>query len=335
MKNQLFKNEHQVKLFHEIKKTLPDKNALPYQVSDLLGVGLDAAYRRIRGEKPISFEEAIILCQNFQISMETLTNVVIGESFIRCRYSPLNLEDINNYLNLFQAISDNIEHAKLAPDCEILLSALTIPPFNILSYKDLNFFIIFSWSKSVYDFADSFEVFANKFDSLETFEKCCAKIVRNYLSVPSTDIWTNNTTDSILKLINYHYEMRHFKEKKTPLFLCEQMLDLMNTLQKWSEKGKKGKQETPFNFFISETDIGNTYILLKNSKRTSCMVKLYTINALIISDERFCQETESWLRNTARRATLISGASEVVRFQFFDAQFLKIRRLMEKIQSGI
>jgi hypothetical protein len=62
------------------------------------------------------------------------------------------------------------------------------------------------------------------------------------------------------------------------------------------------------------------------------MVKLYTINGLNISDVRFCKETEDWLNNLVKRATLISGTSEKERFKFFNSQKQKVRNLIEKIQ---
>jgi len=46
---------------------------------------------------------------------------------------------------------------------------------------------------------------------------------------------------------------------------------------------------------------------------------------------RFCQETELWLRNTAQRGTLISGSSEKERFKFFNAQRQKIENLMQSL----
>jgi len=95
------------------------------------------------------------------------------------------------------------------------------------------------------------------------------------------------------------------------LLLCEKLLDMMNKLQNWTEKEAKGPKEAPFKFYLSETEISNTFILFKIKERNVCMVRLFTINGLNISDERFCQETEKWLLNTTKRATLLSGASEI------------------------
>ena len=47
----------QQKFFLEIKNQLPSHLSLVDEIADLLNISPDSAYRRIRGEKPIDFEE--------------------------------------------------------------------------------------------------------------------------------------------------------------------------------------------------------------------------------------------------------------------------------------
>ena len=335
MENREIKNESQVMLFGLIQKVLPANLALVDVISDLLGVGSDAAYRRIRGVKPISLEETIKLCKNFQISMGQLVNIVDDKKNIQCSYSPLHLDNFKDNLTFLQVMYENIESVRTTAGSEIILSAIDIPLFNILPYKELTLFKFFSWAKSVYDYKGNYKTFAKEMERFGVLKGKYEKISEDYQLVPSTEIWTDNTIDIILRLINYHSEMNHFGDEKFPLLLCEQLLELIDTLQKWAEKGTKGSKEVSFKFYISKTDIANTFILFKKPEKTNCMIRLYTINALGISDERFCRGTENWLQKSIQRATLISDASEKERFKFFNAQRKKIMFLIEKIQLDI
>ena len=334
MGNREKKTENQVALFDTIKKALPERDALPHVISDLLGIVLDGAYRRIRGDTPISFDEALKLCQHFNISLGSLANVATRTNFIECRYSPLDLTALKDFMTFVEVAADNFEETRLAPEGEIILTAIDVPIFHLLPYRELTLFKIFSWNQSIYGYEADFDTFLKESGSNEILAMNYERIKGNYQFIPSTEIWTANTMDVILKLLSHHSELRHFSDKKTLLSLCEQLLDLMDTLQNWVEKGIKGANGAPFKFKISETDIANTFILFKMAERCVCYVKLYSINVLSTSDERFCQETESWLRAIARRSTLISGASEVDRFKFFDGQRQKIQSLIDKIQSG-
>ena len=222
----------------------------------------------------------------------------------------------------------------MSPENEIILSATDIPIFNILLHRELSYFRIFSWSKTVYGYTGSYEDYCKILDNTESILSCLKNIEKNYLLIPSSEIWTVDTIDSTLKSLDFHLEMNHFADKNTPLLLCEKLLDLMNTIQAYAENGAKGPKGIPYHLYISEADIGNTFYVFKSSQSKSVNVKLYTINSLIVSDERFCSEMDNWLRNLTRRSTLISGSSEKERFNFFQTQRQKIQFMIDKIASN-
>ena len=319
----------QTNLFDLIQKSPLAKYALVDEISDTLGISRDSAYRRIRGDMLLDINETVQLCQHYKISMDSLMGVSIKNQ-IKCNYSPLDLSNLPQYMVYVQNLSANIERVRSISGSEMLLSASDISTFNLLAYKELTFFKLFAWNKNVYGFKDSYEEFVKKLD-VDEIVKYYDKIVRDYQLIPSTEVWTANSIDPLLRLLSYHSEIESFSDTKYPLFLCEQALNLMDTLQEWTEKGTKGARETPFKLFISETDLEGTFVILKYQEKTQCMFKLYTINSINTDDERFCQETERWLRKTAQRSTLISGASEKERRKFFTAQRQKIRLLMGSI----
>ena len=333
MENNKKKNKNQIMLFKRIEKDLPANHNLAHVISEFLEIGYAAAYSRIRGDKPISFEETVKLCNYFNISVDSVVGIT-DKNHIHCRYTPLDLTDMTDFLTFVQVASKNLEDTKLAPEGEIIMSAVDVPIFNILPYKELTSFKLFSWSKSIYNFMGDYETFVKESRNIESLNQIYENILNNYQLVPSTEIWTNSTIDTVLRLLNYHFEMRHFSDKKSLSFLCEQLLGLISTLQDWAKKGTKGEKGASFKFYVSETGLENQFVLFKSEKTSNCMVKLYTINGLGISDERFCSETERWLQRLIQRSILISVASEIERNKFFDTQKGKIEEFIEKIQSS-
>lgn len=332
MENQEKKNQEQVDFFEMIHKVLPAHLTLVDVVSELLRIGIDASYRRIRGAKLLDFKETMILCRHFGISPDSVFGIT-DKSQIRCNYRPLDLSDLKNYLIYVQNLAATFERVRSTPDSEMTLSASDIMFFNLLDYKELTFFKLFSWHKGTYGFAGGYDEFVTGLADYETeIVKGYNHIVRNYQSIPSTEIWSDNTIGNILRLLHYHYETGSFSDARTPLFLCGQLLDLVNTMETWTEKGAKGTKDTPFKFYVSETDLEGTFILLKQAGKTNCLIKLFTINSISISDERFCHETEHWLKSSAKRATFICGASEKGRYKFFHGQRQKIRLLMDRME---
>ena len=329
--NREIKNKNQVALFNLIEKEIPASSTLVDAVSDFLGVGHAATYRRIRGDKPVSLEETIKLCKHFNISIDSLANITVGSKYFLCGFAPFDFNDINNYLAFAQGMSAEIENMRLMPEKEILLSAVDIPVFYFLAYNELTYFNLYTWNKNICNYPANFEDFFKEAYSGELAESF-KKLVSNYQFIPSTEIWTDNTINSTLKMLDYHFEMGHFNDKKTPLLICEQLLVLMDTLYDCVKTGSKAPK-VPFKFYVSDIDIGNSFLIFKKGKLSHTLIRLYTINGLSISDELFCKETENWLHSLIKKASLISGASEKERHKFFETQKQKIENLIEKIKQ--
>src|SRR4030095_32947 len=65
----------QINLFQHIKSVLPLNLSLADEVADVLDVSIDSAYRRIRGEKQLIFEEIQKLSNHFKISIDKILNL--------------------------------------------------------------------------------------------------------------------------------------------------------------------------------------------------------------------------------------------------------------------
>lgn len=322
----------QKKLFEEIQKKLSTQYALVDIISDVLETGRDSAYRRIRCEKLLSIKETHVLCKHFQVSFDMLMGIKNVTQF-NCIYRPINLSLPNEYEKYMQDLSKNLENLKNSHDSSIIISAVDIPVFHLISQKELTFFKLFTWFQSVYNYDGYLDDF---FKDIETPEivSCYNKVCSNYELIPSSEIWTENTINTTLRLINYYVDICSFSNKELPLLLCEQVLTILNQLQKWAENSKKGQRTTPFQLYVSEMELENTYILMKQPEVINCVIKLFTINSLNVSEIEFCQETENWLSKLSQRSILLCGNAEKERIKFFNSQRQRVRFLMEKIEKA-
>ena len=62
----------QIRLIRLIRDQLPAHVSLVDEIADLLEISTDSAYRRIRGEKPLSLHELQKLAGTYQISLDDL-----------------------------------------------------------------------------------------------------------------------------------------------------------------------------------------------------------------------------------------------------------------------
>src|SRR6516164_1162333 len=78
--------------FQHIKNNLPPHLSLVDEIAELLNISNDSAYRRIRGEKGISFDEVRTLCSHFKISLDQLFHLASDSIIFTGR-----LTDSSNY----------------------------------------------------------------------------------------------------------------------------------------------------------------------------------------------------------------------------------------------
>ena len=64
----------QGQLFALLKSKLPQHLSLVDEVSGVLGISNDSAYRRIRGEKTLTLDDVHKLCQHYKLSLDKLLN---------------------------------------------------------------------------------------------------------------------------------------------------------------------------------------------------------------------------------------------------------------------
>jgi len=313
-----------------LKQSIPAQNSVVDVISDLLGIGQDAAYRRLRGEKKFDIDEIFTICSTYNLSIDMIFSVKSQGTIFN--YTSLDVRNEANYLLYMRNLSKIIELVKEGKEKEIIMSAIDIPVFHFLPFHELTLFKLFVWNNTTYSQSGYFENFMKEIGSSDIF--CCYnKIASDYSQIPSTEIWTVNTIDTIIRLMDFYFETGHFQKRETPLFLCNQLLQLIENTKIWVEKGFKSSPSVEYKFYVSDTDLENNFILLKKDGKTRCIIKLFTINSLNTTDQLFCQETSNWLETSKKRSVLLSGASERERFKYFNILQQKVRYFIDKIEK--
>ena len=161
------------------------------------------------------------------------------------------------------------------------------------------------------------------------------KIQNHYMSIPSKEIWTTQTIDTILRLLEHYYETGAFESKETALFLLDQLTDLINTVKSFAYDGYKGSEsKVPFSLYACSVDLENNLILTRSGNHLTCHIRLYTINNMLTDNEFLCIEMAKWIDDLISKSTLISKSSTKERLLFFQSSQNKIDTLRNKIKSS-
>ncbi|MFZ4522081.1 MAG: hypothetical protein ACOYNC_10260 [Bacteroidales bacterium] len=317
-------------LFQSIKSKLPPNLSFVHEISELLGISYDSAYRRIRGEKELSLEELRSLCLHYTISVDALLNMKSNHVIFNSMAIGENGFDIENWL---QSLLSAIKQIHAAKDREIIYAAKDIPVFYYFEFPEIAAFKIYFWNKALIPSSG----YENRKLSLETPEKLYEtgrQLLTHYIKIPTIEIWSEETISSVLRQIEYCFVSGFFADTKDVYRLCDVLEAWLDHVQSQAEYGfqyMRGTEplgiENNFRLYHNEVLVTDNTILVKTDGQKTSYNTYNVINQLITTNTVFCDQIENSLRNLMQKSTLISATSAKERNRFFKTLHEKVNTL--------
>lgn len=315
-------NPLQVIFFNEIKSRLALHVSLAEEVAELLNISTDSAYRRIRAEKPISFEEIGILSKHFHVSVDRVLQTQSDTSIL----FDLKVHAGSDFFVYLNELLNQTLQIEKAGQKMIYFDAKDFAPFQHFQFPELLKFKYFFWMKTILSYPElsnqSYEDFA--LDS--NYFEIGRNILEVYNRIPSTEIWSIETLNTTLNQLEYFRYSGVITKKESIENIAEQLRQLIHHLQLQAQYGEKfllGKEPkgNPGNFilYFNETYLGNNTILIETNHGNRVFINYAVLNYMITDDESFCRLTHQLLKNTIKKSSLISSVSEKERNRFFNA----------------
>lgn len=315
----------------KFKEVLPTSVGLAEELADVLGVSIDSAYRRIRGETELTIEEVYKLTKKYAISVdEVFSN---RSDTVTFSYTKL-IDSAQNLENYFNRISTHLKLITQFDNKKLHYVAEETPLFYSFFTKKNAEFKLFYWQRSVLNVPE----YQNK-----KFEWGIipSQIVENahqsfleYLKVPCVEIWTNETILTNLRQIQF-YQDSGIITKAQALELLNENKKMLEMVQGFAETGRKNisdKTET-YQLYCSEVVLGTNCIYVQMGETKYSYITFNTMNSITTNNPEFCEETEHWMKNLEKKSNLISGISEKQRYQFFSGMFKTIDEFIARANN--
>lgn len=326
----------QLRFFQHIKSILPANVSFVDEIADLLDISNDSAYRRIRAEKAISFEELQKLCVKYKVSLDQFLNLQ-SDAFI---FTGKLDNDVNfGFANWLEevykqyAVIGHFEKKHVYFLCK---------DFNFILYcqiPELAAFKYFVWMRSFLDFqADKNEKFSFDYPGFEMHNKIGLGIVDIYNRIPTTEILNAEGIDTTLMQILYYYEAGGLVSYNQALLLCDKLEELVNHLESQAELGVKFKfgekpnsDSVPFQLFNNELIMGDNTLLAELGDMKVTFLNHSFMHFIGTRDVVFNKAMHKYLNNIMHKSTLISASNERERVRFFNRLRAEIHRAKAKL----
>ena len=323
-------NQLQQTLFQQIKSVLPPHLSIVDAVADLLMLSTDSAYRRIRGEKPLSLEETQKLCATFKISLDALLHLQT-DSFI---FSG-KLADSQNFVfeKWMEAVLQQVQFMSSFPQKQMYYVAKDVPLMQQFLIPELIAFKSFLWRKSILHYDEMKGIQFSINDINPEHLQLANKIVEAYNAVSSTDIWNIESINSTITQIEFYRDSGFFATPDDVLHLYKVVIDLIDHLEKQAESGTKfcvgGKplqNAGSYHLFNNELVLGHNTILAVLGSTKVTYLNHSTINFISTTDERFNNYMFDAIQNLIKKSMQLSVVGEKERVKFFNCIREKLKK---------
>ncbi|MEN8229479.1 MAG: hypothetical protein ABFS38_15070 [Bacteroidota bacterium] len=325
----------QLQLFQKIRDQLSDHLSLVDEISDILEVSNDSAYRRIRGEKHLSLQEVQKLSGHFNFSVDDLTGSKVDTVTFRTNFLA---EGDYSFSDWLKSLLTFIQEAGRAEQAEIIFILNELNIFHMIQIPEVCAFKLFFWQKSNLDFPNyrdaRFSISKPDVEMADLIEE----IIRNYIKVNTIEFTTTECLNSYLKQLLYYSEAGYFSTRNDVLTLCEKLHQLVDHQQKQAELGYKfpfgqppAGEEGNLQLFHNDIILADNTILVKAGENRTSFLTSNAINMMYSHNRAFFDYNYHWGRNLLSKSIPISGTAEKERNRFF----LTLRDQINKVADQI
>ncbi|NVO08914.1 MAG: hypothetical protein HXX16_03035 [Bacteroidales bacterium] len=310
--------KNQVDFINTIKTRLKPSESLVHEMADLLGLSLDSTYRRIRGEKKLTYDEIYFLCERYNLSFDDI-NCINGKSNV---FSPTSStrNKTENIKSILYNINSELEQIRHKSDKLVISTCNEIPFFRLFKYPRLTAFIISEWVDDEFNECNLEETTKDILVLDNEIRELTVNIAKLYNTTPSIEIWKPYIVDFFVKSIeNYG----NIESRRIPI--CYELLeDLMNLLDdvKFSigTPNMSNEFNSNFKFYFNEFNFNSNYIYFYSGAYKVVYLKTFETNFISSTSPDITTEAECCLQNLTNKSTQFKNIKQQRCSLFFKKQ---------------
>lgn len=274
-------NELNTGLVNAVKEKLPSKDNLANALMDILYIGKEAIYRRLRGEVPFTLAEAAVISRKLGISLDKMIGVSFRDNAVFDMNIVSSEKPFEAYYSILEKQVDLFRSVKEDETSEIGTSSNIIPQTLSLKYNMLSKFRLFKWMYQ------NENIKCKHFEEMEIPQKMVEKqkeysdLVSHIHSVDY--IWDNMIFSHLVNDIQYFCSIHLITDEDKDLLKKELFL-LIDEMEELSARGKS-KAGNDVKIYISNINFEATYSYLDTSSTQLSLIRIYSINSITTQDQ--------------------------------------------------
>lgn len=318
----MFQEDFNLSILSKVKSKLNKGEKLVDVLIEDLNISTDAAYRRLRGDVPLTLLEAKELSVKYDVSLDDVDLKLKGK--VTFNYKPITAIGVN-FESYLTNIRDQLNVIKGLPNPHIYISVNDTPIFQLFNFPHLTRFKFFFWAHSYLQIP---EYKLMKFGQ-EKIDKSVLQIgieAHNiYNSIPTTEIYCPEALRGTLRQIEFYVEADMFADMSYALKLLDNLQELSEHMKSQAKIGHKyvwgnepnQSDNSEINMYFNPNYLPDNTYYVQHDKGSITYITHNIMNIIATTDFQYNKDSKFILDRLIANSTLISQTAVRERNRFF------------------
>ncbi len=303
-------------LIKKLKSVTPRKGETVALLMEIISIGKEAAYRRLRGEIPFSLEEAVEISRKLGISLDILSGTKQEDIFTFHLNAAHNEDPVKGYHRMITQIIKAMEAVRKDPKSFSCRAYRALPQEFIFKYASLSRIYIYVLLYQLNNGITPKELLSIKIpEELFSIQKKAASSMQ---TIDSIVILDKKAFIDYIEIAKYfhtlgiitHEDIAHIKRD---------ILLMINDLEKCASTGLTIHKKK-IDIYICHISFDCTYTYVEGANLKASSVGVYCVDHLSCINPEICEKHKSWIKALIRFSSLISVSGELLRKEYFQNQ---------------
>jgi hypothetical protein len=309
-------NDINEELVRALRDNTPNKENTVNLLMDILTIGKEAAYRRLRGETSFTLSEAVLIGKKLNISIDRLMNKEHCDLY-DFRLQAFFLRDpLGELYKMLFGVTTEVEKISADPDSFSYRAYRALPSEFFFRYKFISkvyMYILFYQLQPHNPFRKLADLYVP--EKIFDLQYRVSDAIHN---IVSTIILDKHIGEDFIGIVKYFAFMGLF-DKDEVEHIKEDLHGMINDIERCASTGLSltGKK---IDIYISNISFDSSYSYSEGAGIKSGAITLYCVDYLSCSHPDVAENQRLWIKSLIRFSTQISVSGEFQRNEHFRRQ---------------
>lgn len=293
-------------LIDAIKEKTPKKAELVNKLMDILPIGKEAIYRRLRGEIPFTLHEAVLICKNLKISLDVLMKIEHEDNYTFHIMDIFMDGKMDEFHRMLMQIISSIEYVILDPKAFSYRVHHIFPQDFSFKYETLSKLFLYIIFYQLYP-----DPVNRSLESINFPQKVIDVMKESVITVHNIDssvIFDNYCFQMFVDAVKY-YQSLNLVNDETVKKIKEELYLLIDDIERSAVTGLSS-QGKKMNIYISHVYLDSSYSYIEGNGFKAGSVQIYEADYLTSENTKINKRHKQWIEALLRFSTLISVSGE-------------------------